>query len=272
MAWAGPLTGRFLADLGADVVMVEHPASRGISQTEDPEADWQWGQLPPPHVRSAVYPKATPGERFWNRMGIFNKMNRNKRSVALDAKHERGSEILHGLLATSDLVLQNYSPRGARSLGIDVASVRRQNGSAVTVSMSGFGETGPLAGYLSYGPVLQAHGGFDEATGYEDGGPMRIGLAFPDAVGGVHGAFAALDALWEQRLTGGPVHVDISQLETLLSIAGDMLLATSVTGCDPVRHGNRSSSYAVQGVYRCRGDDAWVAVSMRNDAAGSDSL
>jgi crotonobetainyl-CoA:carnitine CoA-transferase CaiB-like acyl-CoA transferase len=264
VAWAGPLAGRFLADLGVDVVMVEHPAARGVTQVEDPDAKWRWGELPPPHVRAAVYPNATPGERFWNREGIFNKMNRNKRSVCVDAKLERGAEILNGLLANSDLVLQNYSPRGAKSMGIDFASVRARNPSAVTVAMSGFGETGPLAGYLSYGPVLQAHGGFDAATGYEGGGPMRIGLAFPDAVGGVHGAFAALDALWEQKLRGGPVHVDVSQLETLLSIAGDMLLATSVTGCDPVRHGNRSPSFAVQGVYRCAGDDAWVAVSMRS--------
>ena len=81
--------------------------------------------------------------------------------------------------------------------------------------MSGYGADGPLAGNMSYGPVLQAHSGFDEATGYIGGPPNRLGVAYPDAVGGTHGAFAILAALWERAITGGPVHVDLSQLETL---------------------------------------------------------
>ena len=80
--------------------------------------------------------------------------------------------------------------------------------------------------------------GFDEATGYGASGPVRIGLAFPDAIGGLHGAFATVQALWERALTGGPVHVDVSQFESLLSIAGEMLLVTSATGHSPDRHGN----------------------------------
>jgi crotonobetainyl-CoA:carnitine CoA-transferase CaiB-like acyl-CoA transferase len=265
VAWAGPLAGRFLGDLGVDVVMIEHPATRGIHMRTDTEPGWTWGQLPAPHLRFPVFPQAVPGERWWNRMGMFNKMNRSKRSLCLDAKTGDGPALLDALIGASDIVLHNFSPRGSRSLGIDAASVARHNPSAVTVSMSGYGETGPLARYLSYGPVLQAHGGFDEATGYEGGDPVRLGLAFPDAVGGLHGAFATLLALWERWRTGDAVHVDLSQLETLLSIAGDMLLATAVTGRDPVRRGNRAPGIVPQGVYPAAGDDAWVAVSVRHD-------
>ncbi len=270
VAWAGPLAGRFLGDLGADVIKVEHPLSRGLGVSAgDAASEWEWGALPDPQVRAGVFPDADPGERWWNRMGIFNKMNRSKRSLCLDAKVGDGPEVLARLLARCDVVLHNYTPRGARSLGIDAAAVADQNPRAVTVAMSGYGETGPLMTHSSWGPILQAHSGFDEATGYEGGGPTRIGIAFPDAVGGVHGAFATLAALWEREVIDGPVHVDVSQFETLLSLAGDMVLATSVTGEDPVRHGNRSHQYAPQGVYRCAGEDAWVAISVTGDGPWS---
>jgi crotonobetainyl-CoA:carnitine CoA-transferase CaiB-like acyl-CoA transferase len=280
VAWAGPLAGRFLGDLGVDVVMVEHPATRGIHMRTDTDPNWRRGELPAAHLRFPVFPDATPGERWWNRMGMFNKMNRSKRSLCLDAKSGDGPAVLRELLGATDVVLHNFSPRGARSLGIDAASVARHNPAAVTVSMSGYGETGPLAGYLSYGPVLQAHGGFDEATGYEGGDPVRIGVAFPDAVGGLHGAFAALVAIWERARTAAAVHVDLSQLETLLAIAGDMVLATGVTGEDPVRHGNRASDAAHQGVHPSQGEDAWVAITARDgddwralvDVVGSPAL
>ena len=265
VAWAGPLAGRFLGDLGMDVVKVEHPASRGLPVNAEFAAGWRWGDLPHPQIRFPVFPDAQPGERWWNRMGMFNKMNRSKRSVAVDAKAPEGRRILDALIASSDVVLHNYSPRGAASLGIDATGAGRANPDVVTVAMSGYGETGPLASYLSYGPILQAHAGFDEATGYIGGGPTRLGVAFPDPVGGLHGAFAVLAALWERARTGGPVHVDLSQLETLLAIGGDMLLQASVRGGAPARHGNRSLDHSPQNVYRCAGDDRWVALTVTTD-------
>jgi crotonobetainyl-CoA:carnitine CoA-transferase CaiB-like acyl-CoA transferase len=268
LAWAGPLAGRFLGDFGADVVKVEHPATRGVVPPDATFAQgWTWGTLPHPMVRFPVFPDNEPGERWWNRSGMFNKINRSKRSIGLDAKTGSGDEVLRGLIAASDVVLNNYSPRGARSLGIDPASVRASNPLGITVGMSGYGSSGPLAKNMSYGPVLQAHGGFDAATGYLDGGPQRLGVAYPDAVGGTHGAFGILAALWERALTGAPVRVDVSQLETLLAIAGDMVLATSLTGTDPVRRGNRSWTAAPQGVYPCVEDDSWVAITVDDDDA-----
>jgi crotonobetainyl-CoA:carnitine CoA-transferase CaiB-like acyl-CoA transferase len=265
VAWAGPLAGRFLGELGAEVIKVEHPASRGLPVNAEFADGWQWGDLPHPQIRFPVFPDARPGERWWNRSGMFNKMNRNKRSVSVDAKAAEGRAILDALIASSDVVVHNYSPRGAASLGIDAAGVRRHNDRGITVGMSGYGETGPLAAYLSYGPILQAHAGFDEATGYEGAGPTRLGVAFPDPVGGVHGAFAALVALWERAQVERPVHVDLSQFEALLSIAGEMALATSVSGRPPRRHGNRSLDHAPQNVYRCGGDDRWLAVTVTDD-------
>jgi len=265
LAWAGPLAGRFLGDLGLDVIKVEHPLSRGLPGDHSKAAGWRWGTLPHPQVRSPIYPDGQPGERWWNRSGMFNKMNRSKRGIALDAKTDTGAGILTELIRHTDLVLSNFSPRGAKSLGIDAAQVAELNPAAITIAMSGYGATGPLAGNLSYGPVLQAHSGFDEATGYDETGPVRLGVAFPDAVAGVHGAFAALTSLWEREVTGAAPHVDMSQFEALLSIGGDMLLAASVTGVSPPRHGNRSDDCWPQGVYRCLGDDRWIAVTVASD-------
>jgi crotonobetainyl-CoA:carnitine CoA-transferase CaiB-like acyl-CoA transferase len=270
LAWAGPLAGRILADLGAQVLKVEHPASRGLGTTGKASqiggsSDWKWGTLPNPQIRAEVFPSADPGTRWWNRMGVWNKMNRGKRSLCIDAKTDDGKAILAQLVARADVLVHNFTPRGAASLGIDAASLAHHSDRIVSVAMTGYGETGPMASHSSYGPILEAYAGLDEATGYIDEDPMRLGLAFPDAVGGVHGAFAILAALWERAASASAVHVDLSQLESLLSLVGEGVLATSVTGRPPARHGNRSDDYAPQGVYRCEGDDTWVAITVASD-------
>lgn len=268
LAWAGPLAGRTLADLGLDVVKVEHPGSRGMGVGGGTRGDepWEWGQLAPPSVRAEIFPNADPGERRWNRMGIWNKMNRSKRSLCLDAKPDDGAAALAALISDADLLVHNFTPRGAQSLGIHPERLEELNARMGSVAMTGYGETGPMASHSSYGPMLLAYAGFDEATGYIGEGPLRMGLAMPDAVGGLHGAFALLAALWERELTGASVHIDMSQLETLLAFAGESLLATSASGAAPARHGNRSQDHAPQGVYRCTGDDAWLAVTVQGDA------
>ena len=201
VGWAGPLTARFLADLGVDVIKLEHPAGRGVSPAPPPDPTWVWGTLPDPQLRAPVFPNAEPGDRWWNRMGVWNKINRNKRDVAVDLKTDEGRDVLGRLIERADIVVHNYTPRAAASMGLDAAGVARHNARAVTVLMSGYGETGPLASHASWGPILEAYAGFDEATGYADGGPMRLGLAFPDAGGGLHGAFAALAGVWERERT-----------------------------------------------------------------------
>jgi crotonobetainyl-CoA:carnitine CoA-transferase CaiB-like acyl-CoA transferase len=269
IAWAGPLAARTLGDLGVEVVKVEHPLSRGFGTAGGnvtTDMPWRWGELSPPAIRAEVFPRAEPGERRWNRMGTWNKMNRSKRSLCLDAKPPEGAQVLENLLASADLVVHNFTPRGARSLGIDADHLHGCNKRVASVAMTGYGETGPLATHSSYGPMLEAHAGFAAATGYQGEEPLRIGLAFPDAVGGLHGAYALLAALWERELGGASVHVDLSQLETLLSFAGEAVLAASVDGVAPARHGNRSADHAPQGVYRCDGADGWVAITVQGDA------
>jgi crotonobetainyl-CoA:carnitine CoA-transferase CaiB-like acyl-CoA transferase len=268
IAWAGPLAARTLGDLGVDVVKIEHPLSRGFGVGGGvlKESTWRWGELAPPAIRAEIFPWAEPGERRWNRMGVYNKMNRSKRSLCLDAKPADGAAVLDALIADADLFVHNMTPRGARSLGVAPERLAELNPRIASVAMTGYGETGPMASHSSYGPMLEAYAGFAEATGYIGEPPLRIGIAFPDAVGGLHGAYALLAALWEREVTGSAVHVDLSQLETLLAFAGEALLTASATGEATVRHGNRSGDFAPQGVYRCDGEDAWVAVTVQGDA------
>ena len=267
VAWAGPLAGRTLGDLGVEVIKVEHPLSRGFGMANSTsDSPWRWGELGPTPIRPEIFPLAEPGERRWNRMGTWNKMNRSKRSLCLDAKPPEGAAVLQSLIESADLFVHNYSPRGARSLGIDPDHLHACNARIASVAMTGYGETGPMASHSSFGPMLEAHAGFSDATGYIDDDPLRIGIALPDAIGGLHGAYALLAALWERELRREAVHVDLSQLETLLSVAGEMVLAASIEGSGPSRHGNRSADDAPQGVYRCDGDDAWVALTVQGEA------
>jgi len=265
IAWAGPLAGRFLADVGAEVIKVEHPLGRGPQGLGGPAPPFQWGVLPDPFVRASIFPHAQPGERRWNRSGVINKLNRGKKSLCLDVKAPGGEAVLARLLPSADVVLNNFSPRGADSLGIDRASIEARRPNAVTVAMTGFGETGPMRNFGAYGPLLEAFGGIDQAMGYDGEGPMRIGVAYPDAIAGALGAAATLGALWHQATGGGPVHADLSQLEGTLSFAGAALTAASATGAAPARIGNRSRDHAPHGVYPAAGDDAWVAIAVRSD-------
>ena len=264
--------GRFCADLGADVVRVEHRGSRGTSLGGDgsplraPEG-WRWGELPAPAFRGGIFPDADPGERPWNRNGPFNKFQRNKRSLCLDLKDEAGREAFRRLLAEADVLLDNYRPRALDRLGFDFDAVAAINPRIVRISMSGYGSTGPYRERGSWGPILEAHTGLAASTGYVDGGPVKQGAAFPDGIGGLTGAFVLLDALRERDRTGKPVYVNLSQFESYLSVGGEMLVAASASGGPPARRGNRSPEYAPQGIYPCRGEDAWVAITVQSDAA-----
>jgi crotonobetainyl-CoA:carnitine CoA-transferase CaiB-like acyl-CoA transferase len=267
IAWAGPLAARTLGDLGVDVVKIEHPLGRGLGAGTGTveNSTWRWGELAPPAIRAEIFPLTEPGERRWNRMGTWNKMNRSKRSLCLDAKPSEGAAVLDALIADTDLFVHNMTPRGARSLGVAPERLAQLNPRIASVAMTGYGETGPMSTHSSWGPMLEAYAGFSNATGYSGEPPLRVGIAFPDAVGGMHGAFVLLATLWERELLDDAVHVDMSQLETLMSFAGESFLAASADGVAPPRHGNRSQDHAPQGVYRCDGADAWVAVTVEGD-------
>ena len=278
-AWAGPLVGRMLGDLGADVIKIEQDNARGGHLPDDPALraaldDWRRGEAVEPTLRASVFPEGEPAPDPWNRAGIFNKLNRNKRGLCADLKSPSGKRIWRRLVEQSDVIVDNFSPRGSKSLGIDYETVSQWNPQIISVSCTGYGHTGPFRQRVSYGPVLEAHAGAAAATGYPEGGPMKMGHAFPDPIGGLHGTFAVLAALWEREATGRGCFVDLSQLQTYTAVAGDLILETSAQGQAPTR-GNRSRDGSLQGVYRCRDErpdaresmDMWIAITIEDDDA-----
>jgi crotonobetainyl-CoA:carnitine CoA-transferase CaiB-like acyl-CoA transferase len=272
IAWAGPLAGRWLADLGAEVIKIEHRTARGVGVTgtggyRAPEdvKDWEWGRLPGPVYRSGIFPDAEPGDRPWNRQSLFNKLQRNKLSLCIDLKATAAHDVMVDLVKVSDIVVDNYSPGAIRHLGLDYETLRTYNPSLIRISMSGYGHTGPAQAHPSWGPILEAQSGMSWTTGYPEAGPLKVGAAFPDPIGGLHGVVAILAALDERDRTGAGCSIDLSQFETYAAIGGEKYLAASATEEPSLRLGNRSLDNAPQGVYPCRGDDSWVAISISND-------
>jgi CoA:oxalate CoA-transferase len=189
---AGPLCASMLADIGAEVTKVELPGrgddSRGFGPHQGGESSY------------------------------FMLMNRGKRSVTLDLKSAEGRRVLHELIARADVLVENFRPGVTDRLGIDYATASALNPRLVYVSISGFGQTGPLAHRPAYDHIVQAIGGIMQVTGWPDGPPTRIGDAVADVAAGVYGAWGALAALLQRGTTGKGQHVDVAMLDAVVSL------------------------------------------------------
>ncbi len=253
--WAGPLAGRLLGDLGADVIHIESPWNRGPLELPDGFAEV-----------THTYPDNELGERPWNRNGGFNKLARNKRGLALDLSSERGQALLRDLIAAADVILENYSPRVFPQWGLDWDSLLEINASVIHTSMPGYGARGPGANRVALGPVIEAATGMTMMSGYADGIPYRSGVAWPDPVSGMSAVAGTLVGVWQRMASGGAgQRVETAMIESMGTFAGDELLSAQVAGQPPPRRGNREPGVAPQGVYRCLGDDRWVAISVTSD-------
>ncbi len=253
--WAGPLATRILADLGADVIMIEAPWARG-----------------PAHVdRSSVlathyYPDDEPGPRHWNRIGFANKYGVNKGSIALDLTTPDGLETFEALVAVSDVVIENYSPRVMPQLGLGEERLHALNPSLVYVTMPGYGRTGPSVDRVAYGPIIDSHAGLSVLQGYRDDVARKGGIAWPDPVAGMHAAFATQAALLAVADDGRGRTVEAAQFESTVVMIGHALAQRQLDGAEPALTGNRHRFHAPQGVYPCRGQDRWLAITIIDDA------
>src|SRR5579864_6669605 len=194
---AGPVATRILADQGAEVVKVERKV--------------------PPQI----------GDR---KRGLLSELHRDKLSVAINMSHPEGLELARKLARKSDLVMDNFSARVMKAWGMDYASLVKINPGIICISMSGLGHTGPRSSYVSYGPTLQALGGYTQLMAEASGTPAGYGYSYADMCGGYSGALAALVALWHRRRTGQGQFVDLSQFEAVASVIGPALLDISANG------------------------------------------
>lgn len=245
-AGAGPFSTKIFADFGAEVIKVES-ATR-----VDP-------------VRlGGPYRDGVPGV---NRSGYFASRNTGKRSVALNLKSDEGRAVVRDLIRTADVVSNNFGPGAMDRLGLGYEDCRAIKPDIIHLSMPMYGEDGPLSSLLGVGMTIGAVTGMMSLTGYAGGPPIGPGTHFPDhAANPYHAAFAVLAALRHRRRTGRGMKIDLAQVESTINTVGIPVLEHALTGQEPERTGNRSASHAPHNVFRCRGEDAWCAVTVLCDA------
>ena len=211
---AGPFGLMFLSDLGADVVKVEDPTTGGDEART----------VPPFNDRAAhdgLY---------------FQSLNRGARSLTLNLRAPESRDLLHRLVARADAVYNNMRGDLPGKLGLDYAALRGANPKVVCCSLSGFGRTGPRAGEPAYDYLLQAYSGFMSVTGEPDAPPTKAGISVVDFAGGMLSALALMIGLHRARATGQGSDVDVSLLDTALSMLNYMAAWTLNRGWRPQRH------------------------------------
>ncbi|MFT3852834.1 MAG: CoA transferase [Ilumatobacteraceae bacterium] len=243
MMWAGPFATLHLASMGADVIKIESPSAWDNIRT----------LMPQPGV-----------EDPWNSQSYFNAYNRDKRSLTLDLAQDAGRELLLRLLADADVLLENYRADVLDKLGLTAEVLRAANPNLVTVSMAAFGKEGPDAKYVGFGPVIELMSGLASLTGYGDGEPFKTGISYCDPVAGLYAVAATVLGLAARDAGEGGRIVDLAQREGAMTLIGDAFAAAS-RGAEIEHIGCRDDRFAPQGVYRTRGQEQWIVVSVRTD-------
>jgi crotonobetainyl-CoA:carnitine CoA-transferase CaiB-like acyl-CoA transferase len=231
-----------LGDLGADVVKVEKPG--GGDQTRG------WG---PPFVGE--------GERRVS--AYFASANRNKRSAVLDLKGPAGRRAFHKLVAGADVLVENFLPAEWRSLGFRGSDFTRRHRRLVQCTVTSYGTAGPEADRPAYDVVLQAESGLMSLTGFEDGEPVRVGVAVIDILAALYGLSGALAALRDRDATGRGRRVEISMIDAgtaFLSYAAQSWLAD---GRQPARLGSAHPNLAPYQAFRAA--DGWLVVGVGSE-------
>jgi len=246
MGWAGPLASRFMADLGADIVKIE--------ACQYP--DWWRGVDFRPHVLA---------ERLYEKAGRFNALNRNKRGITLDLTTPEGVAAAKALVAGADAVIENYAAGVLEKLGLDYAALSAVNPNLVMLSMCAFGASSQWSDCRAYGSTLEHGSGLPHLAGRPTDPPSMGHIAYGDATGGLNGATALLVALLHRNATGEGQHIDLSQIECMLPMAGPALLATSA-GTPTPRTGNRHPDHAPHGIFPTAAPDSWLAITVTSDA------
>lgn len=236
---AGPYCSMMLADQGAEVIKVERPGSGDTARGGAPIVT------------------NDSGER---QSGYFLRFNRNKRSLTLDVKDERGREIFRELAAEADVVVENFRPGLLASLGLGYADLSATNPGLVYATISGFGSmegfTGPYSDRPAYDIVAQAMGGLMHTAGQAGGPPTWLGVALGDIVSGMNAAHAIVLALLQRGRTGRGQYLDISMYDSMVALAERSVSAYSLAG-DVLERG-RELYMAPWGPFAC--SDGWVAL------------
>jgi len=239
---AGPWAGQTLADLGAEVIKIEAPSGDDTRR---------WG---PPFIdrdgdKTAAY---------------FHSCNRGKQSVVVDLSSPEGQARMHTLLKDADILIENFKVGGLTKFGLDYDSVAQINPRLIYCSITGFGQTGPYAHRAGYDYIIQGMSGLMSITGEPDGQPQRAGVAVTDIFTGVYGVVGILSALHQRDRTGKGQHIDMSLLDTAVSVTANQAMNYLATGTPPGRTGNHHPNLTPYQVFDCA--DGFIIIATGNDA------
>jgi crotonobetainyl-CoA:carnitine CoA-transferase CaiB-like acyl-CoA transferase len=248
--WAGPLAGHVLALLGAEVIHLESPSRPdgarlvgGVPQTED---------------------------QFWERGPIFAALNTNKKSMTIDLSDDRGIALVHRLVATCDVLIENYTPRVLEQLGLGYESLRADRPDLVMLRMPGFGLEGPWRDQAAFAFVIEDAAGLTWLTGHPDLLPFEP-YCVGDPNAGLHALFGLLLAIEHRKRTGQGDLVEAAMVEAAANVAAEQAIEFSAYGALLARAGNRGPTAAPQNLYQAAGpddlgrDDSWVAIAVATD-------
>ncbi|KAF8644545.1 hypothetical protein AX16_008419 [Volvariella volvacea WC 439] len=206
---AGPTATMLLGDLGADVIKVEE-----VRNGDDTRS---WNPPSAPLLPTPDQPEETshlPPESAY-----FLAVNRNKRSITVNFKHPEGKEILHRLIKTSDVLVENFVAGKLASMGLGYEDCRKLNERLIYASITGYGQTGPYREAAGYDVIIEAEAGLMHITGEPDGSPCKVGVAATDIATGLYAHGAIMAALLSRQKTGKGVWIDCNLFETQVSVS-----------------------------------------------------
>jgi len=236
---AGPFAGQLLGDYGADVIKIESPG--------DGDPMRRWGVT-------------RDGDSLW-----WPTIGRNKRSVSIDLREERGQKLAAQLATQCDVVLENFRPGVLERWGLDYATLSVANPRLVMTHISGFGQTGPLAPQAGFGSVGEAMGGIRHTTGSPDRPPSRAGISLGDALASVFGVMGTLSAIIAARETGVGQEVDVAIYEAVAALMESTMADYELGGVVRTRSGSVLPGVSPSNVY-ATSDGAEVVVAANADS------
>jgi len=232
--WAGPMAACVLADFGARVIKVEHPAG-------------EVARVLPPFVPDSSLTVAN------------ETVNRNKESLSLELHKDAGKAILMQLIEQADVFIENFRPGTLNKWGLGYADLKAVKPDIVYVSISGYGQFGPLSPRVGYDPIAQNYSGWTSMNGESGGGPLKAPTFLGDDLAGLHGALGALAALRHRDHSGEGQHVDVALTDAML-FQSDGLATVGALGIELPRLGNQFTIAAPVNAYTCTDGNVYAGV------------
>ena len=259
--WVGPYATQLLADWGAEVIRIEtlhNSIARGAARPAPAQVANGGGGF--------GFPDNEAGDRPWNRASMLNAHSRNKKSMTVDMTTPEGKQVFRDLAAKSDIVMENNVPETMEKLGVTWEQLSPINPQLIMLNMPAFGLSGPWKNYRTYGSHMEAIAGHLLLRAYPDMDPGQISDVFPADAGGAGAAYAAMVALFHRKKTGKGQLIEFATSENFIPYIGDFVLDYTMNGRYQEHLGNTDRAMVPHNVYRCEGEDRWVAIACRSDA------